>query len=148
MRFVSCLLLAAAFAIGVPGRAAADAEAEALLAASATAMGQVQSFHFVITVSNGELVVLDALELTRAEGDFQKPHTLKVSVNGKVKVLPVTANVIIVDDNISLNVDRFELVTASLTREEVLNHEAFARDAQRFEALRRLKSAKSASVVP
>lgn len=100
MRYVRCFMLAALVTIWLPGRAAADAEAEALLTASATAMGQVQSFHFVITISNGELVILDTLELTRAEGDFQKPHTIKVSVNGKVKVLPVTANVIIVDDNV------------------------------------------------
>jgi lipoprotein LprA len=99
-RFLICLILIAFVAIGIPRRATADADAEALLAASATAMGAVQSFHFVITIDNGEIVILDRLELTRAEGDVEKPHTLKVSVNGKIKVLPVTANVIIIGEDV------------------------------------------------
>jgi lipoprotein LprA len=99
-RFLCSLLLVAIVAIGGPRQTTADADAEDLLAASAAAMGEVQSFHFVIAISSGELVILDSLELTRAEGDVEKPHTLKVSVNGKIKVLPVTANVIIIGEEV------------------------------------------------
>ena len=97
-RFLACLLIVSTV-FGMPGRVRAEAEGEALLAASATAMGALQSFHFVITVDHGELVVLERLELIRAEGDVEQPQTLKVSVNGKIKVLPVTANVIIIGDD-------------------------------------------------
>ncbi|HKG26867.1 MAG TPA: LppX_LprAFG lipoprotein [Thermomicrobiales bacterium] len=100
IRLLGCLLVIALIAIGSPRQTFADAEAEALLSAAATATGQLQSFHFVITISNGELVILDRLQLTRAEGDVEKPHTLKVEVNGKIKVLPVTANVIIIGDDV------------------------------------------------
>jgi LppX_LprAFG lipoprotein len=99
-RSLTCLLLVTLFAIGTPRPSTAADDAQALLAASASAMGQLQSFHFVITIEGGKLVVLDKLELTRAEGDVEQPHTLKVSVNGKVKVLPVTANVIIIGDDV------------------------------------------------
>jgi hypothetical protein len=63
-------------------------------------MGALTSFHFVITIQNGELVILDRLTFTRAEGDVEQPHKLKVSVSGKVKVLPVTANVIIIGNDV------------------------------------------------
>jgi hypothetical protein len=99
-RWLACLLVVALLAIGIPTPSAAADDAQALLAASATAMGAVQSFHFVITIQNGELVILDGLQLTRAEGDVAQPHTLQVSVSGKVKVLPVTANVIIIGDDV------------------------------------------------
>src|SRR5215217_8360747 len=99
-RWLACLLVVALLAIGIPKPSSAADDAQALLAASATATGQLQSFHFVITISNGELVILDRLQLTRAEGDVEKPHTLKVEVNGKIKVLPVTANVIIIGDDV------------------------------------------------
>jgi lipoprotein LprA len=89
----------ALFAIGIPKPSSAADDAQALLASSATAMGALQSFHFVITIENGELVILDGLQLTRAEGDVAQPQTLQVSVSGKVKVLPVTANVIIIGDD-------------------------------------------------
>jgi lipoprotein LprA len=99
-RWLACLLVAAFFAIAIPRSSAAADDAQELLAASAAAMGTVQSFHFVITIENGELIILDRLQLTRAEGDVAQPSTLKVSVNGKVKVLPVTANVIIIGDDV------------------------------------------------
>ena len=99
-RWLTCLLVAALFAIGIPRPSSAADDAQALLAASATATGALQSFHFVITIQNGELVILDRLQLTRAEGDVEQPHTLKVSVTGEVKVLPVTANVIIIGDDV------------------------------------------------
>ena len=99
-RWLTCLLVVALFAIGMPKPPAAADDAQALLAASATAMGALQSFHFVITIPNGELVILDRLQLTRAEGDLEQPHTLQVSVTGQVKVLPVTANVIIIGDDV------------------------------------------------
>ena len=98
-RWLACLLVVALFAIGIPKPSSAADDAQALLASSATAMGALQSFHFVITISNGELVILDRLQLTRVEGDVEQPRTLKVSVTGKVKVLPVTANVIIIGDD-------------------------------------------------
>src|SRR5262245_34838556 len=97
-RWLACLLAAASFATGIPKPSTAADDGQALPAASATAMGALQSFHVVITIQNGELVILDRLQLTRAEGDVEQPHTLKVSVNGKVKVLPVTANLIIIGD--------------------------------------------------
>jgi hypothetical protein len=99
-RWLAGLLVLALFAIGIPRPLAAADDAQALLAASATAMGALQSFHFVITIQNGELIILDRLQLTRAEGDVEQPHTLQVSVTGKVKVLPVTANVIIIGDDV------------------------------------------------
>ena len=99
-RWLACLLVVALFAIGLPKPSTAADDAQALLAASATAMGALQSFHFVITIPNGELVILDRLQLTRVEGDVEQPRTLKVSVTGKVKVLPVTANVIIIGDDV------------------------------------------------
>jgi hypothetical protein len=99
-RWRACLLVVALVAIGLPKPSTAADEAQALLTASATAMGALQSFHFVITIQNGELVILDRLQLTRAEGDLEQPHTLKVSVTGQVKVLPVTANVIIIGDDV------------------------------------------------
>jgi len=99
-RWLAGLLVVALFAFGIPKPSAAADDAQALLAASATAMGAVQSFHFVITIQNGELIILDRLQLTRAEGDVEQPHTLQVSVTGKVKVLPVTANVIIIGDDV------------------------------------------------
>jgi hypothetical protein len=99
-RWLAGLLVVALFAIGIPRPLAAADDAQALLTASATAMGAVQSFHFVITIENGELTILDRLQLTRAEGDVEQPHTLQVSVTGKVKVLPVTANVIIIGDDV------------------------------------------------
>src|SRR5262249_19994704 len=99
-RSLTCLLLVALCAVGIPKPSTAADDAQALLAASASAMGALQSFHFVITISNGELVILDRLQLTRAEGDVEQPHKLKVSVNGKVKVLPVTANVIIIGNDV------------------------------------------------
>ena len=99
-RWLAGLLVVALFAFGIPMPSAAADDAQALLAASATAMGDLQSFHFVITIENGELVILDRLKLTRAEGDVEQPHTVKVSVTGKVKVLPVTANVIIIGDDV------------------------------------------------
>jgi hypothetical protein len=99
-RWLTCLLVVTLFAIGIPKPASAADDAQALLAASATAMGALQSFHFVITIQNGEIVILDRLQLTRAEGDVEQPHTLQVSVTGKVKVLPVTANVIIIGDDV------------------------------------------------
>ena len=113
-RWLACLLVVALFAIGIPKPSSAADEAQALLAASATAMGALQSFHFVITIQNGELVILDRLQLTRAEGDVAQPHTLKVSVTGKVKVLPVTANVIIIGDDVwaavSPREDKYEMI--------------------------------------
>jgi lipoprotein LprA len=99
-RWLACLLVVALFAIGLPKPSTAADDAQSLLAASATAMGALQSFHFVITIPNGELVILDRLQLTRVEGDVEQPRTLKVSVTGKVKVLPVTANVIIIGDDV------------------------------------------------
>ena len=99
-RWLACLLVVALLAIGIPKPSSAADDAQALLAASATAMGTLESFHFVITIQNGELVILDRLKLTRAEGDVEQPHTLQVSVTGKVKVLPVTANVIIIGDDV------------------------------------------------
>jgi hypothetical protein len=99
-RWLACLLVVALLAVGTPKPSSAADDAQALLAASATAMGTLQSFHFVITIQNGELVILDRLQLTRAEGDVEQPHTLQVSVTGKVKVLPVTANVIIIGDDV------------------------------------------------
>jgi hypothetical protein len=99
-RWLACLLVVALVAIGIPKPSTAADDAQALLASSATAMGALQSFHFVITIQNGELVILDRLQLTRAEGDVEQPQTLKVSVTGKVKVLPVTANVIIIGDDV------------------------------------------------
>lgn len=98
-RFLTFLLLISALISPSHRHAAADADAEALLTASASAMGALTSFHFLITVDQGELVILDRLELVRAEGDVEQPHTLKVSVNGTIKVLPVTANVIIIGDD-------------------------------------------------
>ena len=100
IRWLACLLVVALLAIGIPKPSSAADDAQALLAASATAMGTLQSFHFVITIPNGELVILDRLQLTRVEGDVAQPHTLQVSVTGKVKVLPVTANVIIIGDDV------------------------------------------------
>jgi len=99
-RWLAGLLVVALFAFGIPMPSVAADDAQALLEASATAMGAVQSFHFVITIENGELIILDRLQLTRAEGDVEQPHTLQVSVTGKVKVLPVTANVIIIGDDV------------------------------------------------
>jgi hypothetical protein len=99
-RWLACLLVVALVAIGIPTPSSAADEAQALLAASATAMGTLQSFHFVITIQNGELIILDRLQVTRVEGDVEQPHTLQVSVNGKVKVLPVSANVIIIGDEV------------------------------------------------
>ena len=99
-RWLACLLVVALLAIGIPTPSSAADDAQALLAASATAMGALQSFHFVITIPNGELVILDRLQLTRVEGDVEQPRTLQVSVTGKVKVLPVTANVIIIGDDV------------------------------------------------
>jgi lipoprotein LprA len=99
-RWLACLLMVALFAVGIPQPSSAADDAQALLATSATAMGALQSFHFVITIQDGELVILDRMKLTRAEGDVEQPHTLQVSVTGKVKVLPVTANVIIIGDDV------------------------------------------------
>src|SRR5215217_6402909 len=99
-RWLACLLMVALFAVGIPQPSSAADDAQALLATSATAMGALQSFHFVITIQNEELVILDRMKLTRAEGDVEQPHTLQVSVTGKVKVLPVTANVIIIGDDV------------------------------------------------
>jgi len=99
-RWLACLLVVALFAIGIPRPSSAAADAQPPLAAPAAAMGALQSFHFVITIQNGELVILDRLQVTRVEGDVEQPHTLQVSVNGKVKVLPVSANVIIIGDEV------------------------------------------------
>jgi hypothetical protein len=80
--------------------ATAQSSAQDLLTASATAMAEVQSFHFVITTDNGKIVILDKFEFQKAEGDVRQPHTMKASISGKVKILPVTANVIVIGSDI------------------------------------------------
>src|SRR4051812_34525736 len=49
-RWLACLLMVALFAVGIPQPSSAADDAQALLATSATAMGALQSFHFVITI--------------------------------------------------------------------------------------------------
>jgi len=72
------------------------------------------------------------------------PPTVEIGVQGDnfepgaVRPVPVA----------SVNVDRFELVTASLGRDQVLTQQSFKRDNERFDALRRLTGAKSTSVTP
>ena len=48
----------------------------------------------------------------------------------------------------SVNVDDYELVTASLTREQVMSLYAFDKDEERFEALRKLGNAKTERIEP
>jgi hypothetical protein len=108
LRFLGCLLVVAVFATGTTMQTSADAEAEALLTASATAMEGVQSYHFVISISTGELFVLDSLELTRAEGDVQRPNSMQATFTGSIEVLPLTANVIIIDEDVWVSVSPLE----------------------------------------
>jgi len=104
----------AGIALSAPRSSMAADNAQTLLTAAATATGQLNSFHFVISFDQGKIEVLDKLELVKAEGDVQRPSSLSVTVSGKIKILPVTASVIIIGEDVWASVtsknDRFEKV--------------------------------------
>jgi len=116
-RLLGCLLLAAVFAIGGSSQTSAVADADTLLANSATAMNDLQSFHFAMSISTGEFLIFDGWELAHAEGDVEQPHILPPSLSGTVKVLPVTANVVVIGSDvwaaISPREDRFTRIDLS-----------------------------------
>src|SRR4051812_45512208 len=116
-RLLGCLLLVAIVATGTTRTTSADADAETLLANSATAMTELQSFHFDMSISTGEILVFDSWEITHAEGDVAQPQTMQASLSGMIKVLPVTANVVVIGDQvwaaISPGKDRFSRIDLS-----------------------------------
>jgi len=104
VRLLGCLLLVAIVGLGNSRPTGAEEDAEALLAASANAMDEVQSFHFNWTLSTPEILFFDGLELTHAEGDVEQPSNLKVSIDGRMGLVPLSANAIVVGNDVWLAV--------------------------------------------
>ena len=91
-----CLLLAT----GLPVRQGAAQDASALLEASAAAMAGVESFHFVITTQNGNVVLANRIELQRIEGDYQRPDRLLATATAQVGFMPVSIDLIVIGDQV------------------------------------------------
>ncbi|MGI8553654.1 MAG: LppX_LprAFG lipoprotein [Dehalococcoidia bacterium] len=68
------------------------------LDAAADRMQTLDGFHFLLTHENGASTIALGLQMTKADGDFQKPDRFKANVNAKFQSIPVSVKVINVAD--------------------------------------------------
>lgn len=98
------LLLALLFAAcgGRLGRGGATATAtptpKQRLDTAAARLQAVDTFHFLLTHQNGASSIAEGLQMTRAEGDFERPDRFSARVNASFQGLPVAVKVINVGD--------------------------------------------------
>lgn len=77
---------------------AQEASAEERLRQAAETMGEVSSFHFVLTNEIGTTVLAESIELIGAEGDVQRPDRFRAVVEAELGVVPIEISVIGVGD--------------------------------------------------
>jgi hypothetical protein len=91
------VLLAAV--VGLPRTGGGQEEsADELLRQAAETMGDVSSFHFVLTNEIGTTVLADSIELIGAEGDVQRPDRFRAVVEAQLGVVPIEVSVVGIGD--------------------------------------------------
>jgi hypothetical protein len=91
------LLLLIALTIGGGGRSVSAQEgdeAAALLERAATAMAELETFHFELSTPRGRTVFLEGLELAGLEGDVQRPESFRASATARAAIVELSVDVV------------------------------------------------------